>query len=245
MSCSPVEKIHFVSGNKGKLAEVQRYLTRVHVIVEAVKIDLPEPQNSSVEKISWEKAVEAYRVVNQIPLGAPLRHGGAPVLVVDTSLELDALGGLPGPYIKWFVDRVGVEGLLKMVKGFATPGEENSTAAAPAHRRASAVCILSFCHGVDETTGHPLVEQFRGVCRGTLPDSPRGNLGFGWDSVFAVEAQEPAYAKTFSEMSEDEKNALSHRAKALEKLVAYLEGCAAVPRSGASGAATNTQDEPS
>ncbi|KAG5464312.1 hypothetical protein LSCM1_00494 [Leishmania martiniquensis] len=236
MSCPPLQKISLVSGNKGKLAEVQRFLAHVHVIVEAVKVDIPEPQNSSVEKISWEKAVEAYRLVNSIPTGAPLRDGGAPVLVDDTSLELDALGGLPGPYIKWFVERVGAEGLLKMVKGFAAPGEEDSTAAAPAHRRANAVCVLSFCHGVDEATGQPMVEQFRGVCRGALAAAPRGGQGFGWDSIFAIEAQEPAYSKTFAEMSDNEKNVLSHRAMALEKLVQYLETHGAVPRKDKSSA---------
>ncbi|CAG9584011.1 conserved hypothetical protein [Leishmania major strain Friedlin] len=216
-------KVYLVSGNKGKLAEVQSYLAHANIVVEAVKFDLPETQNSSAEKISWDKAVEAYRVVNKMPVGEPLRHGGTPVLVDDTSLEFDALCGLPGPYIKWFLDRLGVEGLLKMVKGFAAPGEKDSGAAAPAHRGANAVCIISLCHGVEEATGQPLVEQFRGVCRGALPPVPRGGVGFGWDSIFAPEAQTPAYAKTFAEMSVEEKNTLSHRAKALKMLTEYLK----------------------
>ncbi|CAM44240.1 conserved hypothetical protein [Leishmania braziliensis MHOM/BR/75/M2904] len=216
-------KVYLVSGNKGKQMEVQRYFTQAQLMVEAVNINLPETQNSSAERISWDKAVEAYRVVNRMPIGEPLCHGGTPVLVDDTSLEFDALCGLPGPYIKWFLDRLGVEGLLKMVKGFAPPDEEDSTEAAPAYRRASAVCIVSLCYGVDEATGHPLVQQFRGVCRGALPAGPRGGVGFGWDSIFAPEAQTPAYAKTFAEMSVDEKNTLSHRAKALQMLTEYLQ----------------------
>ncbi|KAG5490618.1 hypothetical protein JKF63_00739 [Porcisia hertigi] len=216
-------KLCLVSGNKGKLLEVQRYLTQVNVIVEAVKIDLPEMQNASVDKISWNKAVEAYRTVNRIPAGEPLRHGGTPVLVDDTSLEFDALNGLPGPYIKWFLDRLGVEGLLKMVEGFAAPPEEHTAPEGIAHRGAKAVCVLSLCRGVDKASGQPLVEQFRGVCPGALPVAPRGGVGFGWDSIFAPEAQTPTYAKTFAEMSVDEKNTISHRCKALELLTEYLK----------------------
>ncbi|GET93561.1 hypothetical protein, conserved [Leishmania tarentolae] len=220
---SKYEKVYLVSGNKGKLVEVQRYLCEANVVVEAVKFDLPETQNSSAEKISWDKAVEAYRVVNKMPVGEPLRNGGTPVLVDDTSLEFDALFGLPGPYIKWFLDRLGVENLLKMIKGFAPAGEEELFGAAPPHRGANAVCILSLCHGVDGVTGEPLVEQFRGVCRGALPPVPRGDVGFGWDSIFAPEEQTPAYAKTFAEMTVEEKNSLSHRAKALKMLTEYLQ----------------------
>ena len=221
-SSKTAAKVCLVSGNKGKLAEVQHYLTQVNITVEAVKIDLTETQNYSAEQISYDKAVEAYRMVNKMLVGEPLRHGGTPVLVDDTSLEFDALGGLPGPYIKWFLDRLGVEGLLKMVRGFAT-SEEKSAEPAPTHRQAAAVCIISYCYGVDEAAGTPLVKQFKGVCRGALPAAPRGNVGFGWDSVFAPEAQEPPYGKTFAEMSVAEKNTLSHRAKALEMLTAYLK----------------------
>lgn len=223
MSSSSVT-VFLVSGNKGKLVEVQHYLTKANIIVEAVKIDLPEMQNSSADKISYDKAVEAYRVVNKMPVGEPLRNGGTPVLVDDTSLEFDALGGLPGPYIKWFLDRLGVEGLLKMVKGFATPEEaEDAELVSPLHRQAAAVCIISYCYGVDEAAGAPLVKQFRGVCRGALPAVPRGGVGFGWDSVFAPAAQNPPYAKTFAEMSVEEKNGISHRAQALEMLTTYLK----------------------
>ncbi|KPA81523.1 hypothetical protein ABB37_03871 [Leptomonas pyrrhocoris] len=220
---SSAATVYLVSGNKGKLTEVQHYLSGVGVTVEAVNIDLTETQNHSAEQISHDKAVEAYRVVNKMPVGEPLRSGGTPVLVDDTSLEFDALGGLPGPYIKWFLDRLGVEGLLKMVRGFAAAGEENSTQQAPQHRQAAAVCIISYCYGVDETAGTPLVKQFKGVCRGALPIAPRGSVGFGWDSVFAPEAQQPPYGKTFAEMTVEEKNTLSHRAKALEMLTAYLK----------------------
>jgi inosine triphosphate pyrophosphatase len=220
-SCSST--VCLVSGNKGKLAEVQHYLTRAQITVEAVQIDLTETQNHSAELISHDKAVEAYRVVNKIPVGESLHNGGIPVLVDDTSLEFDALGGLPGPYVKWFLDRLGVEGLLKMVRGFATAEDEDTTQPAPRHRQAAAVCIISYCYGVDEATQAPLVKQFKGVCRGALPPTPRGSVGFGWDSVFAPEAQEPPYSKTFAEMSVEEKNSLSHRAKALELLTAYLK----------------------
>ncbi|KPI89010.1 Inosine triphosphate pyrophosphatase [Leptomonas seymouri] len=220
---SSTTKVFLVSGNKGKLSEVQHYLNKAKITVEAVKVDLTETQNSSAELISHDKAVEAYRLVNKMPVGEPLRNGGIPVIVDDTSLEFDALGGLPGPYVKWFLDRLGVEGLLKMVRGFAAAGEGESMQPAPTHRQAAAVCIISYCYGVDEAAGTPLVKQFKGVCRGALPSTPRGTVGFGWDSIFAPEAQQPPYDKTFAEMTVEAKNALSHRAKALGLLTSYLK----------------------
>ncbi|HSI90859.1 MAG TPA: non-canonical purine NTP pyrophosphatase, partial [Adhaeribacter sp.] len=60
--------------------------------------------------------------------------------------------------------------------------------------------------------------DFEGVVEGTIITAPRGTHGFGYDAVFVPEG----YDKTFAEMSAEEKNAISHRSRAIEKLVAYL-----------------------
>lgn len=215
-----------VTGNKGKLAEVESCLAAADISVQSVQIDLPELQEASVAAISRAKVIEAYRLVNATQPDATTENKAAPipVLVDDTSLSFAALNGLPGPYIKWFLEAVGVEGLVKMTDGFAERHAEETSAAAepPAYRRAAASCIFSYCHGIDESTGAPLVEQFIGVCDGALVSSPRGKLGFGWDSIFAPRDQAVPFARTFAEMTMEEKNGISHRAKALRQLADFF-----------------------
>uniref|UniRef100_A0A671N1D5 XTP/dITP diphosphatase n=1 Tax=Sinocyclocheilus anshuiensis TaxID=1608454 RepID=A0A671N1D5_9TELE len=96
------------------------------------KIDLPEYQGEP-DDISIHKCQEAARQVD------------GPVLVEDTCLCFRALGGLPGPYIKWFLDKLKPEGLCKLLAGF----EDKS---------AWALCTFAFCAGKDKP-----VQLFRGI----------------------------------------------------------------------------------
>lgn len=111
--------ITFVTGNKKKLEEVIAILgdTLPFEIISA-KIDLPELQGEPNE-VSIEKCRLAAEKVN------------GPVMVEDTSLCYNALGGLPGVYIKWFLDKTGHEGL-------------NNLLAAYSDKSAYAQCIFSF-----------------------------------------------------------------------------------------------------
>ena len=121
-------------------------------------------------------------------------------MVEDTSLYLDCLNGLPGPLIKWFLKTVGNEGLYKL-------------AAAMGNNGAEAVSWI----GVRDGDGK--VEFFEGRIRGKIVE-PRGENGFGWDKIVQREGEQ----KTFSQMSNEEKNSKSMRRKALEKVAASLEG---------------------
>ncbi|EON66570.1 Ham1 family protein [Coniosporium apollinis CBS 100218] len=122
---------------------------------------------------------------------------GGPVLVEDTCLCFKAMKDLPGPYIKWFMLALGPLELHKMLDGF----EDKST---------QAVCTFAYCEG----PGHePMI--FQGRTDGKLVPS-RGPTVFGWDSCFEYEGQ------TYAEMDKAEKNKISHRGKALEKLKAWL-----------------------
>ncbi|KAG6042552.1 hypothetical protein E4U17_001387 [Claviceps sp. LM77 group G4] len=121
-----------------------------------------------------------------------------PVLVEDTALCFGALAGLPGPYIKWFLADIGHEGL-------------NNLLAAYPDKSAEAVCTFGYSEG----PGHdPII--FQGRCAGKIVPA-RGPLNFGWDPIFQYDD------RTFAEMSGDEKNQISHRGKALEKLRHWLE----------------------
>ncbi|GAT30651.1 nucleoside triphosphatase [Aspergillus luchuensis] len=115
-----MKKINFITGNKNKLAEVKAILGTV-IDVENQAVDLPEIQGT-IEEIAREKCRRAAEVV------------GGPVLTEDTALEFHALNGLPGPYIKSFLDALGHEGLNKLLDSFET-------------RAAEAVCTFAFSSG--------------------------------------------------------------------------------------------------
>ncbi|RKD98316.1 XTP/dITP diphosphatase [Halopiger aswanensis] len=121
--------------------------------------------------------------------------GTEPVVVDDTGLFVDALEGFPGPYSAYVEDTVGVERLWDLVSE-----EEN--------RRAQFRTVVAFADG--ERT-----ETFEGSVRGTIV-APRGEGGFGYDPIFEYNGQ------TFAEMNADEKNAISHRGRALEAFAEWL-----------------------
>ena len=93
-----------------------------------------------------------------------IKIGGA-VMVEDTSLCFNALNGLPGPYIKWFMDKVGHDGLNKMLVGFDD-------------KTAYAQCIFAYTEGEDKP-----VQLFVGRTPGKIVP-PRGPTTFGWDAIF-------------------------------------------------------------
>jgi len=177
----------FVTGNKNKLAEVNAILGSVMPLTNQ-KIDLPELQGEP-EEISMEKCRLA---VEQIQ---------GPVIVEDTCLCYNALNGLPGPYIKWFLKKTGHEGL-------------NNLLAAYTDKTAYALCVFSYCEGVGKE-----IITFRGECPGKIVPA-RGPNTFGWDPIFEPDASN---GQTFAEMDKKEKNQISHRSIALGKLKAYLE----------------------
>ena len=119
------------------------------------------------------------------------------VIVEDTGLAFAAWNGLPGALIRWFLDRVGNEGLCQMLQSY-----EQTAATAE-------TCIGYFdgneCH------------IFRGVVTGQIVRTPRGSGGFGWDPIFVPDGWE----KTFAEMTE-EKNLISMRKLAVAQLKAFL-----------------------
>lgn len=120
-------------------------------------------------------------------------------IVEDVSLYLDCLNGLPGPLIKWFLKTVGVNGLYDICKRYDS-------------YKAKAVSLIGHTDGEK-------IEFFEGKLEGKIVGAT-GKNGFGWDPIFKPNS----FNKTYAEMTSSEKNQISHRRKALDKLKKYLEG---------------------
>ena len=173
-------KLYFITTNKDKFAEVQALIPEV----EQLSIALTEIQDADPHVIIKAKLKEA------------AAHNRGAYIVDDTSLSFDALNGLPGPFIKWFLEKLGREGLADTVHKLG-------------NNKATAKAIIGYAKGDD-------LRFFEGTVAGTIV-SPRGNT-FGWDPIFVPDG----YSKTFAEMGTEEKNRISHRTQAVRKLKEYL-----------------------
>ncbi|KAI1305009.1 nucleoside triphosphate pyrophosphohydrolase ham1 [Mortierella claussenii] len=180
------QKLLFVTGNKNKLAEMQALLGD-HFQLDSISIDLPELQGTSHE-IAREKCRQAAQIAK------------GPVYVEDTGLGFGALKGLPGPYIKWFLESIGLEGLVKMLAGYTD-------------KSAVAFCTIAYTTGPGS---EPIL--FEGSVQGSIVD-PVGPRTFGWDPIFKPDGQDGTYASMDSAV----KNGMSHRFNAVSKLRQYLE----------------------
>jgi len=180
--------ITFITSNKKKLEEVIHILgPNMPYKLQALDLDLPELQGET-EYIVTEKCRLASLKVD------------GPVLVEDTSLCFNALGGMPGPYIKWFQDKIGLEGLNNLLMAYTD-------------KRAVAKCIFAYKNCKEEQT-----HLFTGNVYGSIVE-PRGSLKFGWDPIFLPDG----YSQTFAEMDSEAKNEISHRYKALQLVKDFLQ----------------------
>ncbi|KAH9062276.1 Ham1-like protein [Lactarius vividus] len=183
----PLGRLVFVTGNAWKLDEVREILAQGEAIdIESRDLDLPEIQGTTRE-IAIEKCRRAAEII------------GGPVITEDTALCFEAMNGLPGPYIKFFLRELGFEGINRMLDSFTT-------------RAAWALCTFAYSAGPGT---EPVL--FEGRTNGRIVP-PRGTLKFGWGPVFETEDN----GLTYTEMDATQKHAVSHRGRALQKLRAYL-----------------------
>lgn len=168
-----------VTGNRNKLLEAERILG---YLPAAEKIDLPEIQSLDLLEVLRAKGEEAWRRL------------GVPVVVEETGFDLEAMGGFPGPLVKWMLDAMGAQGIARTAHALGNP-------------RATARCGLLYRDRVGEVIAE-------GETRGHLVLEPRGEGGFGWDSVFVPEGMEA----TCAELLPAEKDDLGHRGRAWRAL---------------------------
>lgn len=174
----------FITGNQHKADYLKKWLD---MPVEHHKVDLDEIQSLDARKVVEHKVRQAYQVIQK------------PVLVEDVSFVFDAMGKLPGPLIKWFLEELDVPGLCKLADGLE-------------HRKAHVSIVYALYDG-------ERIEYFESTVRGAISSEPRGTHGFGWNAIFIPEGSN----KTYAEMTDDEVRPYSIRAQAIEKLRAFLE----------------------
>lgn len=191
-----MKKIIFATHNEHKLTEVRAILEPLgYKVLSAGDLNLPdvEETGTTFKDNALLKAYEGYK------------HTSVPVLAEDTGLCIRALNGEPGVYTKRYAEQHG--GFPKVFDVLAERMKDNPDKSAYFN------CTMALV--IDETRA----EVFEGIFEGTILPSPQGNNGFGYDPVFVPNG----YDKTVAELSDDEKNTISHRALALKKVAKFLE----------------------
>jgi inosine triphosphate pyrophosphatase len=178
-----VEKIYFITGNKNKFSEIKAIIPEV----EQLEIDLDEIQETDAYAIIKHKMKEA------------LKHHSGPFIIEDTSLYIKSLNDLPGPLIKWFMQKLGSEGIYQLVEKY-----EN--------RKAEARTVIGYAKNQNE------IHFFEGSIKGEIV-KPSGETNFGWDPIFKPNGHD----QTFQQMTREEKNKISMRRIAAQKLKEFLE----------------------
>ncbi len=186
--------------NKKKIEEIKRIIgatgaaIRIYTLDDFPAWDDVEEDGDTFEENAVKKALSI------------AEKTGMTAVADDSGLEVDALQGAPGIFSARYAgdgadDTANLEKLLYEMKD--VPDNQ---------RTARFVCCIALAEGGN-------VQTFMGYAEGIIGTGPRGENGFGYDPVFAPEGHD----RTFAEMSDDEKNSMSHRARALKELQRYLK----------------------
>jgi XTP/dITP diphosphohydrolase len=180
----------FVSNNKHKHRE---YCGLIGISdLKLWKLTVTEPQSMNLEMVIEEKIKY---VRDSLPRGIPF-------FVEHTGLFIDGWNGLPGGLTALFMEKVGNDGICRMLQGYVG-----------IDRTARAVVEIGYCH-TDGT-----VNVFRGEVVGTIAQQPRGDNNFGWDPIFVPRGDD----RTYAEMTQTEKDKTSMRRDAVRGFSQFLD----------------------
>ncbi len=191
------QKLVIASHNRGKIRELHELMDpRGYEIVIAADLGLDEPEETGA----------TFEANARLKALAAAQTSGLPALADDSGLSVDALGGDPGIFsARWAgPGRDFALAMRKVTDKLLALEAEDRTA-----RFVSVICLAW-------PDGH--AELFRGEVEGDITGHPRGTGGFGYDPIF----RPTGYDRTFGEMTPEEKQTLSHRARAFEK---FAEQC--------------------
>ncbi len=212
--------LFIATGNAHKVQEIRAVLGPAFTVFSQrdanVKLEPEETgatfaENACIKAVTWA----AYFAADVCNLNLDY------VIADDSGLEVDALGGAPGVHSARFA------ALDDGRPGNSPDGENNAKllrllADVPSERRSARFrCVLALtpvASGVAPAALAAATRTFSGACEGSISATPAGGGGFGYDPLFVPEG----YALSFAELGEAVKNELSHRARALAQLQAYL-----------------------
>lgn len=188
-------KLVFATHNEHKLNEVQRMLPKEITLLTLDEIGCFEDIPETSNTIEGNAIEKALYIKEKY---------GYDTFADDTGLEVVALDNAPGVYSARYAgeakdNEANIDLLLANMKD-------------KQERQAQFKTIFALCLGED-------LHTFEGIVRGEITHERKGEGGFGYDAVFLPEG----YADTFAQMSADQKNSISHRGRALQKLTAFLK----------------------
>jgi XTP/dITP diphosphohydrolase len=195
-----MKKIVIGSGNQHKIEEIKSFFADLDFDFEGLdpELDLPEviEDGKSYKENALKKARQRARELNAI------------VLADDSGLSVDYLDGAPGIYSARFggEDLNDEEKYLKVLK--LLDGQPESK------RKAAFISVIAL---VDPFNNLEITAE--GKCEGIIAEEPAGENGFGYDPIFYL----PEYDKTMAQISQSEKNKISHRGRALQKMKMRLK----------------------
>jgi XTP/dITP diphosphohydrolase len=188
-------KIVFASHNQKKAAEIRSVLSTGMTLLTLHDLELHEEIPEDEPTIEGNSAFKANWV---------LQRFGLPCFADDTGLEVSALNGAPGVHSARFAgpERSDDANMDKLLRALANEAD----------RSAQFKTVMTYCDGEIE-------QQFTGIVKGVIAKEKSGTEGFGYDPIFVPEDQQ----LTFAQMPLAQKNAYSHRARAMAQFLAFLE----------------------
>ena len=190
-----MKRLVFATGNSHKLQEVQGLFKEGFALSCLKDVNITEEIPETADNLVDNALQKAWYVYNKC---------GIPCFADDTGLEVEALGGAPGVYSARYAgeQKDSKLNMLLLLKNMT--GKTN--------RNARFRTIIAY---IDENAQEHI---FEGEIRGKIIENMVGENGFGYDPIFVPEG----YEQTFAELSSEIKNTISHRARAMEKFLSYI-----------------------
>lgn len=190
-----MRKLVFATNNDHKLRELKQILPSEFELLSLNDIGCTDDIPETGTTLEVNAAQKSFYIWDRF---------GINCFADDTGLEIEALGNEPGVYSARYAgeDRSATANMLKVLEKMANE----------ANRKARFRCIISLIIDGEE-------KQFEGIVDGVILNEKRGETGFGYDPIFMPDG----YDQSFAEMSADDKNQISHRGRAVMKLVDYLK----------------------
>jgi len=193
----------------------RRFVLATHNRDKAAELStlLAMPDVELVSLAAWpdarppEEAGDTLLANARIKARAAVAATGLPAIADDTGLEVDALGGAPGVHAARYAGPQAryADNVAKLLRELAGVPPEQRTA------RFRTVCVAAWPDGCEISAD--------GALAGTITEAPRGTNGFGYDPVFVPAGE----TRTYAELTDEEKNAISHRARAARALIRILQ----------------------